>query len=88
MVADGVSMSYADLDARADPLAHRCATGGGRGVGGGSVSAARRRTWSSRLLGVWKAGAAYLPIDPALPAERIAFMLADSGCASLLVSGR
>ncbi|WDZ88126.1 amino acid adenylation domain-containing protein [Micromonospora cathayae] len=39
------------------------------------------------VLGVWRAGAGYLPLDPALPAERLRYMLADSG-ASVLVTRR
>ncbi|TWJ29674.1 amino acid adenylation domain-containing protein [Micromonospora sagamiensis] len=38
------------------------------------------------VLGVWRAGAGYLPLDPALPAERLRFMLADSGTRVVLTS--
>jgi len=38
----------------------------------------------SALLGIWKAGAAYLPIDPDLPPERISWMFQDSGLAALI----
>jgi amino acid adenylation domain-containing protein len=36
------------------------------------------------LLAIWEAGGAYLPLDPSLPAERLAFLLADAGAAVLL----
>jgi amino acid adenylation domain-containing protein len=38
------------------------------------------------VLAVWKAGAAYVPVDPGYPAERIGFMLADSGAALTLTT--
>lgn len=40
------------------------------------------------ILGILKAGGAYLPIEPAYPAERVAYMLQDSGAAVLLVHGQ
>src|SRR6185437_4689085 len=40
------------------------------------------------LLAVLKSGAAYVPLDPQFPADRVAFMLEDSGAAILLVTGK
>ena len=44
----------------------------------------RSWTWWSALLAVWQAGGAYLPLDPDYPADRLAFMLADSGAVALV----
>ncbi|KHD73909.1 AMP-binding protein, partial [Actinoplanes utahensis] len=76
---DGESLTYAQLDARANQVARLLA---GRGAGPGRVVALtlpRSIAWVVTMLGVLKSGAAYCPVDATLPRERIDFMLADAG---------
>ena len=83
----GVAVTYAELARRRDRIAAALAA---RGVGRGDVVALhldRSPTMLAALLAVGAAGATYLPIDPAFPAERIAFMLADSGARMVLADG-
>ncbi len=77
-------LSYAELNARANRLAHHLVR---RGLARDArVGVALERSLDSivGLLAVLKAGAAYVPLDPAYPPDRLAFMLQDSGAALLL----
>ncbi|WP_067449799.1 non-ribosomal peptide synthetase [Actinomadura macra] len=78
-VSGAEPLTYRELDARANRLARVLAA---RGVGPESVvGVALPRTPEAvvAVLAVVKAGGAYLPVDAAYPADRIAFMVADSG---------
>ena len=78
LVCDGRSLTYRELEDSANRLAHLLAD---RGAGPGHCVALlfpRSTEAIVAILAVLKAGAAYLPIDPALPAARIEFMFADT----------
>ncbi|MFJ6775155.1 amino acid adenylation domain-containing protein, partial [Kitasatospora sp. NPDC091257] len=78
LVCGGTELTYRELDVRANRFAHALIA---RGVGPEQVVAvALPRSVEAvvAVLGVSKAGAAYLPVDPAYPQARIDFMLADA----------
>ena len=79
-------LTYRELEERSNRLARHLRS---LGVGPGElvgVSLERSVTMVVALLGVIKAGAAYLPLDPAFPAERLAFMVDDAGVRVVLTS--
>ncbi len=85
LVFEGESLTFAELDARANRLARALRE---RGVARGTLVGLcleRSPDMVVALLAVLKAGGAYVPLDPAYPADRIAFMIEDSGM-PLLVS--
>ncbi len=76
--AGGAPLSFAEAEARANRLAHRLIA---RGTGPGDLVALllpRSTDMVLAQLAVTKAGAAFLPVDPAYPKERIALMLRDA----------
>lgn len=82
-----LSLTYSELAARAAALAHvlrRCGVGRQQPVG---LCLERSPDLVAAMLGVWLAGAAYLPLDPGFPPERLRYMLADAG-AELVVTDR
>jgi natural product biosynthesis luciferase-like monooxygenase protein len=83
-VSGAESITYQDLERKANRLAHHLRA---RGAGPDTVVAiCLERTLDLPLavLGVLKAGAAYLPLDPTYPRERLELMVADSGARLLI----
>lgn len=78
VVAEGEQLSYAELVGRADQLANLLVS---RGIGPESrvgVYLHRGGDLVVALLGILTAGAAYVPLDPEYPAQRIAFLVTDA----------
>jgi amino acid adenylation domain-containing protein/non-ribosomal peptide synthase protein (TIGR01720 family) len=84
LVWDGGQLSFAELHAQANRLAHYLRD---KGVGPDvcvAIAAERSPQLLIGLLAIIKAGGAYVPLDPDYPAERLAYMLNDSGVELLL----
>jgi len=83
---DGEAVRYDELEARANRIAHLLRA---RGVRRGSLVGLvldRGVDMLAGLIGVLKAGAGYVPLDPGFPAERLSYMASDAGLAALLTT--
>ncbi|MBW8832257.1 MAG: amino acid adenylation domain-containing protein, partial [Burkholderiales bacterium] len=78
LVFEDDSLSYAELNARANQLAHHLIALGVQPDTRVAIALPRGIDMVVALLATLKAGGAYVPLDPDYPAERLAFMLADS----------
>ena len=86
VVCGDVHVSYGELDVRAARLARLLAGAGASAETVVGLCLERGAEMVTAIAGVWRAGAAYLPLDPAYPPARLAFLLADSR-AGVLVTG-
>jgi amino acid adenylation domain-containing protein len=86
VAAEGEGLDYAALDGAADALAHALRqAGAGRGcIVGICLPAEASRI--AAVLGAIRAGAAFLPLDPDYPPERLAFMAEDTGIAAVVTT--
>ncbi|KQB61349.1 MULTISPECIES: amino acid adenylation domain-containing protein, partial [Acidovorax] len=78
------ALSYAELNGRANRLAHRLIALGVKPEAKVGIAVERSIEMVVGLLAILKAGGAYVPLDPEYPAERLAYMMADSGIGLLL----
>ncbi len=83
-VHGGVQWTYRDLNTRANQLGRALLARGLRREGVVAVVTERNLDWVAAVLAVFKAGGAYLPVEPHFPADRIATTLRRAGCELVL----
>ena len=88
VVSDDVSLTYRDLNERANQLAHFLQSRGVSTETRVAVLLERSVEMLVALLAIMKAGGAYVPLDPDYPEERLRFMLADCDARVLLTDSR
>jgi amino acid adenylation domain-containing protein len=87
VVFEGEHLTYAELNARANRLAHHLRSLGVGPEARVAICLERSFEMVISLLAVLKAGGAYVPLDPFYPEDRLAFMLSDSAPKALLTLG-
>ena len=88
VVFEDTQLSYTELNTRAKQLAHYL---GQNGIGPGSmvgIYLERSTDLLVAMLGVLKTGAAYVPLDPAFPDDRISYMVSDADMSAVIVDTR
>ncbi|WP_327395947.1 non-ribosomal peptide synthetase [Streptomyces phaeochromogenes] len=81
------TLTYAELEARANRLAHLLRDQGVVADSRVGICLGRGLDLVTAVLGVWKAGAAYAPLDPAQPGARLLWLLEDLGVGLVLTDG-
>src|SRR6185295_7870747 len=84
VVFEGRSWTYGEIDLRASRLANRLLRLKLGAEDRVALSLERGPGLAIGILGIWRAGAAYVPIDPEEPADRRAFLIEDSGAAAVV----
>jgi non-ribosomal peptide synthetase component F len=84
LVYEDQQLTYDQLNRRANQLAHHLLALGVQADDRVAICAERSLDMIVGLIGILKAGAAYVPLDPGYPADRLAYMLADSEPVALL----
>ncbi|MET0646492.1 MAG: amino acid adenylation domain-containing protein, partial [Pyrinomonadaceae bacterium] len=88
LIFEGECVTYDNLNTRANQLAHRLSRLGAGAETLIGICLERSSEMVVGALGVLKAGAAYVPLDPEYPAERLRYMLEDARVSVLLTSAR
>jgi amino acid adenylation domain-containing protein len=88
LVFEGQELTYRELNARANQLAHHLRRLGVRPQTLVGICVDRSLELVVGMLGILKAGGAYVPLDPTYPQERLAWMLADTGAPVLVTLQR
>lgn len=83
----GQTVTYAELDRRANRIAHRLQSLGARPDRFVGLCLERSIDLVAAMLGILKAGSGYVPLDPAYPTDRLSYMLENSGAPIMLTRG-